>query len=65
MCIYREDGSAANNYLYPYKVVQYTSDPAYENERMKPGIVYGKKYDDWANDQDWALYYASRFERTI
>ena len=61
LCIYREDGFAANTYLYPYKVVQYSSDPAYENRRMQPSAVYGKNYDAWANDQDWSLYYASRF----
>lgn len=59
LCIYADDGFAANNYLYPYKITLYSSDPNYENEYMKPGITYGKNYDVWANDQDWALYYAS------
>ena len=60
LCIYREDGFAANTYLYPYKVVQYTSDPSYENRVIQPGMAYGKFYDVWANDQDWAIYYADR-----
>ncbi len=63
LCIYKADGSARNNYLYPYKITLYTSDPNYENEGLKPKIDYGKRYDPWANDQDWALYYASRFAR--
>lgn len=59
LCIFREDGFAYNNYLYPYKITLYTSDPDYENEHLKPQITYGKNYDPWANDQDWALYFAS------
>ena len=39
----------------------YTSDLKYKNEHMQPCIIYGKNYDVWANDQDWALYYASLF----
>ena len=30
-----------------------------------PDMVNGKKghyYDPWANDQDWALYFALRYE---
>ena len=61
LCVFCEDGFAANNYLYPYKITLYTSDPDYTNEFMEPGVVYGKSYDKWANDQDWALYYASQF----
>ena len=61
LCVFQEDGFAANNYLYPYKITLYSSDPDYKNMYMTPGITYGKKYDKWANDQDWALYYASLF----
>lgn len=60
LCIYKEDGFAANNYLYPYKVIQYSSDNKYGREYFEPGIFYGKNYDKWSNDQDWALYYASK-----
>ncbi len=59
LCIYREDGFAANNYLYPYKVVQYSSDPMHYDRHLKVGTWWGKNYDAWANDQDWSLYYAS------
>lgn len=59
LCVYRQDGFAYNNYLYPYKVIQYTSDGVIHNDSLLPGVFYGKNYDKWANDQDWSLYYAT------
>lgn len=71
LCVYREDGFAANNYYYPYKVVQHfkTTETMqddqisgafhHQQEHLRPGVFYGKDYDHWANDQDWALYYAA------
>lgn len=60
ICIFREDGFAHNNYLYPYKVIQYSSDDEIrQRQYLEPGVFYGKNYDAFANDQDWALYYAS------
>ena len=41
-----------------YKVVQYTSDPEYHNVHITEKTVYGHAYDDYANDQDWTLYFA-------
>jgi len=61
ICIYKPDGMANNCYLYPYRIDLYTSDPMYKNQFMKTGTTYGKRYDPWANDQDWALYLASLF----
>ncbi len=58
LCVYAEDGFASAGYLVPYKVVQYTSDESYTSEYMKPGVAMGNRYDDFANDQDWSLYYA-------
>ena len=58
LSVYREDGFAANNYLYPYKVTMYSSDPTFTHRHLKVGTYWGKNYDAWANDQDWALYYA-------
>ena len=58
MCVFREDGFAANNYLYPYKVEFFASKSEEPKRYLKPGVSYGKNYDAWANDQDWALYYA-------
>ena len=58
--MYAPDGFASAGYLVPYKVVQYASDESRVNEYMKPGIAYGKRYDDFANDQDWSLYYATK-----
>ena len=28
---------------------------------MKTATTYGKRYDPWANDQDWALVYYSDY----
>lgn len=41
MCLFNDDGTASCAYLYPY----------YINNRP------GEFYDEWANDQDFALYY--------
>ena len=60
LCVYREDGFAHNNFLYPYKIIQYSSnDEIKQKQFLEPGVFYGKNYDAFANDQDWALYYAS------
>ncbi len=59
LCVYRENGYAANCYLYPYKIELYSSNPAFSNQFLKPGITYGKRYEPWSNDQDWSIYYAS------
>ncbi len=60
LCIFRPDGSAANNYLSPYKVTLYSSVEGYVNRTMPQGSFYGKTYDEWANDQDWSLYFADK-----
>ena len=54
------DGMAHAGYLVPYKVIQYNVK---DFNLMENKTVYGKIYDQWANDQDWALYYAYLFER--
>ena len=63
LCLFNADGSAYNNYLYPYKVFMYNSKESegYVNQWMETGIHTGKNYDMWANDQDWALYFAERY----
>ncbi len=58
LCVYFENGFASAGYLVPYKVMQYSSVAGYENAHMRPGVASGHKYDSFANDQDWALYYA-------
>ncbi len=58
LCAFFENGFASAGYLAPYKVVQYSSNAEYADEWKKPGIAFGHKYDSFANDQDWALYYA-------
>lgn len=56
LCIYRSDGFASNNYLYPYHVTLYASGVI--NPGFPLGGFWGESYDNRANDQDWALYYA-------
>ena len=41
-CLFKEDGTASCAYVLPFKADQHTGD----------------FYDDWANDQDFALYFA-------
>lgn len=42
LCLFDDDGRGAATYMYPYRL----------------NDVYGKKYDELANDQDFALYFA-------
>ncbi|EGB91752.1 hypothetical protein HMPREF0240_03404 [Clostridium sp. D5] len=40
----------------------------YEASMVYPENVNGRKghyYDPWANDQDWALYYALKFQNCL
>lgn len=46
LCLFRADGSASCAYVYPYRC-----------NGMKGAI-----YDGWANDQDYALYFAIEYE---
>lgn len=45
LCLFDQSGFGSCAYLYPYSI----------NDK------YGKFFDPWANDQDWALIYAMRF----
>ena len=58
LCVYDKNGFGSAGYLVPYRVTQYSSDPEYSNAYMTPGVAFGHKYDDFSNDQDWALYFA-------
>ncbi len=42
LCLFTDDARGVAAYVYPYKV---NGD-------------FGEKYDNWANDQDFALYFA-------
>ena len=42
LCLFSDDGRGSAAYMYPYRI----------------NDVYGKVYDEWANDQDFALYFA-------
>lgn len=45
LCLFNNDGSASCAYIYPHTV----------------NSEYGRFYDPWANDQDWALVHAIKF----
>ena len=42
LCLFSDDGRGSAAYMYPYRI----------------NDTYGKVYDEWANDQDFALYFA-------
>lgn len=42
LCLFAENGRGSAAYIYPYKT----------------NGAYGEMYDEWANDQDFALYFA-------
>ncbi len=46
LCLFTDDGRGSAAYMYPYRL----------------DGKYGKVYDDWANDQDFALYFALETE---
>ncbi len=58
MCLYQEDGFAASCYFYPYRIRIEDNNQFSEKGWYVPGTFRGKRFDSWANDQDWALYYA-------
>lgn len=60
ICVFMPNGFAASSYLYPYKITTYASIPDKPNPFMAPGVAHGERYDEWANEQDWALYYAAK-----
>lgn len=60
LCVFLPDGFASSGYLYPRRITQYAAEPEKLNPSMTTGTAYGQRLDDWANDQDWALYYAAK-----
>lgn len=46
MCLFTDDGRGSAAYVYPYKINK----------------SFGEAYDPWANDQDFALYFALETE---
>ncbi len=57
---FQANGFAPSSYLYPHKITVYSNDPAHSNKNIPVGVGYGRRYDTWSNDQDWALYYAAK-----
>ena len=60
-CVYFSDGFAACGYLYPKKITVFASDPDTKNVNRPLGYWNGKRFDAFANDQDWSLYYAVKY----
>ncbi|MBQ7046040.1 MAG: hypothetical protein IJN65_06070, partial [Clostridia bacterium] len=59
-CVNFPDGFAACGYLYPEKVITFSSKST--PCQFRPlGEWVGKRFDEFANDQDWALYYAAKY----
>ena len=59
LCVYAPDGFASAGFLMPYRVRIFDSKHGEEKPFFPLGTVYGKRYDDWANDQDWTLCFAA------
>ncbi len=57
-CVYDRQGFGSCGYLYPKEVVAYSSDPSRQVKHRAIGQNEGAFYDNFANDQDWSLYYA-------
>ena len=60
-CVYFEDGFAACGYLYPKRITVFSSRPDHTNSMRPLGVWQGERFDEFANDQDWALYYAVKY----
>ncbi len=58
LCLFAENGFASSCYLYPCRVEMEPNNRYTSSQGYVSGIHIGKRYDAWANDQDWALYYA-------
>ncbi len=60
-CVHFSDGYAACGYLYPKRIKVFSSDYKSENPNRPLGEWLGERYDEFANDQDWSLYYAVKY----
>ncbi len=60
-CVYFPDGFASCGYLYPKKVKVFSSNQNKKNRFRPLGEWMGERYDEFANDQDWSLYYAVKY----
>ena len=46
---------------FAFATATYTKESGAYGPFMKPGTYAGAYWDDWANDQDWSLYYAMKY----
>ena len=59
--VHFSDGFAACGYLYPKRVTVFSSRPDCKGYNRPLGVWEGGRFDEYANDQDWALYYAMQY----
>ena len=59
LCVYDRGGFGSASYLVPYKVRIFYPEGVPAKKHFPAGTVYGKRYDDWADDQDWSLCFAA------
>lgn len=60
LCAFFVDGSASCA-GYAFVTATFTRESGAYNAFMRPGTYSGNYWDDWANDQDWSLYYAVKY----
>ncbi len=66
LCLFRDDGFAANSYLAPFMIDFYVPDGVKPVKYLESfGKHFGKTYDKWANDQDWALWFAWKMRSVL
>ena len=57
---FHPDGFASCAY-YPFRAETFVADVGICKPFARPGVYRGGFWDDWANDQDWSLYFAMCF----
>lgn len=60
LCAFFPDGSASAA-GYAFATATFTRGCGAYEPFMTPGTYAGGYWDDWANDQDWSLYYAVKY----
>ncbi len=60
-CVFFDDGFASAGYLYPQEVITKSPNGKPNGIHRQIGVWEGQKYDNFANDQDWSLYYAYKY----
>lgn len=56
LCLYDGTGFGSASYLVPWRVRMLPPREGRPGPHFPLGTFWGRRYDDWANDQDWSLY---------